>query len=273
MWGWEIFFGELLDFLQSCARQLGVSNSQFADYALERLERSVQALAYIQDVLTNGNGMHSSTSDEIYQRYSEQISSLSECLTGVYTEWEQYRATLEISPSTAFSVSTMPSNRQRGRPRFQIHREQIVYLRSMSFTWHQIAELLGVSRMTIHRRYREFGLHEELGRNRMINTDLDTLLREMRVEFPTMGETMVWGRLQSLGCSVTREQLRQSIRRTDPLHTALRSPSAAISRRPYSVPGPNSLWHIGKLLNNLVHDHSFLSMLHLMVYTQLCVYN
>ena len=47
---------------------------------------------------------------------------------------------------------------------------------------------------------------------------------------------------------MTRDRVRQAIRVTDPLSVALRSLPAVISRRPYSVPGPNSLWHIGTLI-------------------------
>ena len=45
---------------------------------------------------------------------------------------------------------------------------------------------------------------------------------------------------------VTRARLRHAIRNTDPLHTALRWRGNLSVRHPYSVPGPNSLWHIGK---------------------------
>ena len=40
-----------------------------------------------------------------------------------------------------------------------------MYLHSMGFTWVEIADLLGVSRMTIFRRRREFGLVETVGDN------------------------------------------------------------------------------------------------------------
>ncbi len=79
--------------------------------------------------------------------------------------------------------------------------------------------------------------------NRMADADVLRMVREIRLELPTMGQTMLMGRLQSMGCNVTREQVCQAIHVIDPLHTALQSPSAAVCRRPYSVPGPNSLWH------------------------------
>ena len=42
--------------------------------------------------------------------------------------------------------------------------------------------------------------------------------------------------------------MRDAMRVTDPINTALRWREIT-PRRPYSVPGPNSLWHIGKLNN------------------------
>ena len=56
---------------------------------------------------------------------------------------------------------------------------------------------------------------------------------------------MLLGQLRALNISVSRERVRRTIRRIDPLNTALRWGGNLSSRRPYSVPGPNSLWHIG----------------------------
>lgn len=56
------------------------------------------------------------------------------------------------------------------------------------------------------------------------------------------------GRIWSLGYRVTRERIRSAVRFLDPLSTALCWHGNPAYRRPYSVPGPNSLWHIGKVL-------------------------
>ena len=45
----------------------------------------------------------------------------------------------------------MTSRPGSGRPRYEISKEQLEYLSSLSFKWNEIAALLGVSRMTIHR--------------------------------------------------------------------------------------------------------------------------
>ena len=62
----------------------------------------------------------------------------------------------------------------------------------------------------------------------------------MRSEFP---ETMVWSQLRSMG---TRERVRNALRQSDPLNPALIWKGGFTRRGVYFVPGPNSLWHIGK---------------------------
>ena len=78
--------------------------------------------------------------------------------------------------------------------------------------------------------------------------ELEEIIRLIRNEHPALGESIVQGELRSRGYAVSRQQVRQAIQRTDPLSAALLW-HAMTSRRPYSVPAPNSLWHnlyIGK---------------------------
>lgn len=74
---------------------------------------------------------------------------------------------------------------------------------------------------------------------------LQVRLKLMRQEYPQFGETMAMGHLRSLGFHVSRERVRNAVRVTDPINQALRWRGVLIARRPYSVPRPNSLWHIG----------------------------
>ena len=76
------------------------------------------------------------------------------------------------------------------------------------------------------------------------DSELHEILQHIKMEMPSLGQTMAWGRLRSLGFKVTRERVRNAIRSVDPLHTALRWKEMT-TRRPYSVPSPNSLWHLG----------------------------
>ena len=67
----------------------------------------------------------------------------------------------------------------------------------------------------------------------------------VRQQLPTMGQTMIRGKLQSMGIRITRKRVRQTMRECDPINNALRWQGQLVQRRPYSVPGPNSLWHVG----------------------------
>ena len=50
-------------------------------------------------------------------------------------------------------------NGQVGRPKYDIKEETLIELRSLGFSWEDIARMLLVSRWTIHRRVSEFGLN------------------------------------------------------------------------------------------------------------------
>ena len=69
------------------------------------------------------------------------------------------------------------------------------------------------------------------------------MIRSIRQDMVFSGVSMTWGSLRAKGVKVTRLALRT----IDPIGVALRWPAGATRRQPYSVAGPNSLWHIGKL--------------------------
>ena len=48
--------------------------------------------------------------------------------------------------------------RSRGTSRFSVSKSKIEGLRDLGFTWSKIAAMIGVSRITLHRRIREWGL-------------------------------------------------------------------------------------------------------------------
>lgn len=140
---------------------------------------------------------------------------------------------------------TLNNTGGRGRPKFSISKEQLEYLASLSFTWPQIAQLLGVSRMTIFRRRVEYGLLADTSSS-ISDAELESTIRTLRHDHPEIGEVMAWGNLRAAGIRVSRERVRNALRRSDPLNSALRWRGNLTKRRPYSVPGPNSLWHIGQ---------------------------
>ncbi len=79
----------------------------------------------------------------------------------------------------------------------------------------------------------------------MTNSQLNDFIHQLRRELPSLGQTIIWGRLRSQGFRVTRARVRAAIRASDPLQNALRWRNMT-TRHPYSVASPNSLWHIGE---------------------------
>ena len=135
-------------------------------------------------------------------------------------------------------------NGEPGRPKYEIDEETLLHFRALGYNWKDIAELLLVSRWTLWRRVRELGISEETGFSIIGNTDLDDIVRAfMNIQGEFVGYSMVRGHLRSMGINVQRERIRACISRVDPINCCLRW-ATVVSRRAYSVPGPNNLWHI-----------------------------
>ena len=123
-----------------------------------------------------------------------------------------------------------------GRPKHSINMEQVVVLRSLRFTWQEISHIVGVSVKTLQRRAKEYGVTRF---SSITDNELDEVVRNCLEDFPRAGEVMLRGQLISLDLRVPRQRLRESLQRLG----FRNSLPPAITRRTYSVPGPNALWH------------------------------
>ena len=237
LWGWQNYFAEVQHFL----RQIQVVNARqdHIEHWIERLETIVSGTARIRDILSAAITGGSQQQDTVLQYYKTSLDELLESLYGVNSYLD---SSLDSAMSAPYTSSTVRTG-ARGRPRFNITVDQLEYLTSMSFSWTEIARMLGISRMTLYRRRVQFGMAQQ-GRS-ISDNELTVLLREMRRDYPYMGEVMVLGRLRALGYAVRRDRVRRAIRLTDPINSALRATTGPVARRVYSVPGPNSLWHMG----------------------------
>ena len=180
------------------------------------------------------------------QHIEADVLQLKGCLFEIGSEWQAHwdDVVRQSSSTYHYRVQSSSSGQTAGRPRFDISRQQLEYLSSMNFSWTQIADLLGVSRMTIYRRRHEFGLLSD-PYTTIDDGQLRSTIRDLRTQFPEIGESIMWGHLRAMRFHVQRERVRRALREIDPLNTALRWRGILTSRRPYCVPGPNSLWHIG----------------------------
>ncbi len=133
--------------------------------------------------------------------------------------------------------------RGRGRPSLNISEHALSTLLELEFTQVEIAQMFGCSTKTIHRRIVGFGLSRFIKYTEISDSELDALVEDFVSNFPTAGMKTLAGHLSTLGYRVQRFKIRESLYRVDPWGVQQRS-RRLLHRRKYSVPGPNSLWHI-----------------------------
>ncbi len=95
----------------------------------------------------------------------------------------------------------------------------------------------------------------------MIDSDLDSELFEIIDANRNLGEIMLWGALKAKNINVTREALRDSMKRID-LDGVESRKRKTVKRR---VPHPNYLWHLDgnhKLIKYLLSSIYFLLLRH-----------
>lgn len=246
LWGWEQFFTRMQNFIVDADRHFEQSNEQYACYVIERMEVCLSNLRSIAELINTAN--FSDIENQIVAEYKDLIAELIVVLESIALMWKAYYDKLmqtDAIGTNAYQAPVMqPRPHAQGRPRYLISQNQLEHLSSMGFSWTEISSLLGVSRMTIYRRCREYGMLEDAVQT-LSYAQLRVVLRDMRREHPNFGETMTMGYLRALGYRVSRATLRTCIHATDPIQTALRWQGGLTPRCPYSVPGPNSLWHLG----------------------------
>ena len=118
---------------------------------------------------------------------------------------------------------------------------EVEYLRSLQFSWTDIAALLNISRSTLYRKIEESGLPLQ-GYSDLSNSELDRIVLQIKADHPNIGEVMMAAHLKSIGIHIPRSRLRASIHRIDP--QARNHFSSVIRRRVYHVQSPNHIWHI-----------------------------
>ena len=103
--------------------------------------------------------------------------------------------------------------------------------------------MLLVSSWTIYRRVEEYGLSCSRWSN-ISDDQLDEVIGLfMSQHGTTTGQSYLTGYVRPLGHLVQHDRVRAAINRVDPENSAFQW-AAVITRRVYSVPRPNSTWHI-----------------------------
>ena len=120
----------------------------------------------------------------------------------------------------------------------------MVELRFLGFTWEDISRMLLDSLWTVHRRVSEFGLTHLSRFSDITDEQLDSKVSAFLNEHDCLvGTSMVLGHLRSEGLNIQRERVRKCLVCVDPRNVRIRW-AITVSRRAYSVAGPNSLRHL-----------------------------
>ena len=130
----------------------------------------------------------------------------------------------------------------RGRPPIRISLEQVELMREAKFTWKEISGALLISRSTLWRRLKQNG-YSFRNYSDISDQELEDMLTNLIQQFPNTGLPIMSGHLLSLGIHIQRRRITDMLQYIDPVGRSQRWHSV-VRRRTYSVPGPNSLWHI-----------------------------
>ena len=103
-------------------------------------------------------------------------------------------------------LSTVASEGARGRAKLSISQEQVEFLLEHRFSASDIAQIVGVSRSTISRRMRDWGLRVSQVYSIIDDTNLDRAVLEVKQSFPDCGYRMMMGLLRARGVVVQRQR-------------------------------------------------------------------
>lgn len=158
---WRALFGAVASFLRDCERsetEERVERNK-VEYICERLEVVSCSVRRLYNIISSTIVDYNNAD---IQDTARCLSSLLDDLTSSkipYWRRQLQRLTLNMDATT---VARCPRSRSsaRGRPPFDVDPEQILFLRECGFTWVMISSILGISRMTLYRKRKEFGMED-----------------------------------------------------------------------------------------------------------------
>ena len=186
---------------------------------LESAEQTLRDVVYLQPIIPEG--------ESVVRAVNVVVSCMREECEAMVASYDHHHLQL----------------RGRGRPRFSVSKEQLLFLLEHGFTQSDIAKMMGRSSRTIRRRITDYGLEPCLSFSNIEDQLLDLIVEDVQRQYPNWGEKSVQGHMSSVGLKVQRWRIRDSLRHVCPSAVRERF-RRVIHRRKYSVPYPNSLWHI-----------------------------
>ena len=139
---WDSYFTSVEQFLTECERQYGVCNSLYTSYVLEQLEFLESTCRTLIRVL-----LHDFPGNAVTQLLYDLLANI----LILRSHWQSYSDSVLRHNNVYVRVPALIHTGVRGRPRFDVRKEEIEYLRSLSFSWNEIAALINISRSTLYR--------------------------------------------------------------------------------------------------------------------------
>ena len=233
------FFLELSTFVSALSVQEDVTRRSSAEDNVHKLELYLTVLSDVIETLqSDDDGVEN-------QGLLWLLNGVVTDLQAILSRWLDIEMGIDPdSPHVGLKVEKENTG-GRGRPKYVIKPEQLIYLRDLRFSWTKIASLYGVSRRTLYNIRFDLGLAGTAYDNftPIADSDLQEIVRDIKTLMPEAGQNMVRGLLAARGVYVQIVRIRDCIRLVDPINTALRW-ALPRRRRVYSVPRPNSLWHV-----------------------------
>lgn len=136
---WDQYFSSVENFLRESERQYGLGNDEYVQYVLEQLEVTQLTCQVLLRTLSRHVEFH---------EQQQLLSGLIGCLRTLRIRWQEYA---DRETSYVIDQPLVAHLERVGRPRFDVRKEELEYLMSLSFSWNEIAALIGVSRSTLYR--------------------------------------------------------------------------------------------------------------------------
>ena len=230
-----VFFKWLEDLLHFCEEKSLCATVGDTEFCQESLRAAVNALTYIE----SHPRFHEHASPDLVQ----SIKILLGCFYELKRTWDHIHFSFAPStPAVVTGAGHLLRSDLPGRPLSYINTEQVIYLLERGFKFVEIADIFLVHRTTLWRRLKQEGLNFNKY-TEICDEELITVMKNIYQHHPHTGVSMMIGHLRSIGVVVQQCRVRTILRSLDPANSALRW-GLLISRRSYSVPGPNSLWHM-----------------------------
>ena len=191
------------------------SNEHYCEHAISRCSTAIRAVSGIEvnaEQLLRGDELQSTEDHEELWSTLDNSTQLILSIRTLSSLWEERLELLSVQPSPSPPT----------RPAFVLSMEQVRFLAEKSFSWVQVAQLLGISRQTLWRRRTEWGLQSQSASS-ITDEELSCAIEAVRHNHPHIGESITTGIIHAItGHRVSRCRIRRAICAVDPLFTSLR---------------------------------------------------